>query len=144
MKLGKLAVCALVAFLIMFFTDWLWFGMLMKDSRTHWPGDRPEPLMMYLVLGVLIYAIAFAHMFGKYHSGGTPVNEGASYGFWVVLLAWLPMGIVWYALMDTQPLQEYLTNSGYRLVQQIIMGIAVAFLSGMGGHRGKGLDGGGG
>ena len=97
---------------------------------------------MYLVLGILIYNVAFAYMFGKFSGGGTPVSEGASYGFWVTLLAWLPMGFVWYSLNSTSPLNEYLMDSGYRLVQMIVIGIAVAYLSGMGGHRGKGVDGG--
>ncbi len=142
MKLGKLALGAIVAFVIMFLTDWLWYTMIMKDKMTHWSGERPEPLMMWLILGVLIYCVAFVYIFSKGVGSGAPVGEGARYGFWVTLLAWLPMGFVWYSLNSTSPLPEYLIDSVYRLVQAVVMGIAVAYLAGMQGDRGKTATGG--
>jgi len=46
MKLGKLAIGAVVAAVIMYFADWLWYTKCMVDYYTPMPNARPEPLMM--------------------------------------------------------------------------------------------------
>lgn len=141
MKTGKLAVSVLVATVFFFLTDWLWYGMLMKPD-TPMPGMRTEPLMVHLVLGMLIYCFAFVSIFSKMVGGGTPVNEGARFGMWAWLLAWLPMAFIWYALVDYITLQDSLIEAVFRLVQMAIMGILVAYLAGFGGARGKDATGG--
>ncbi|MBK9985355.1 MAG: hypothetical protein IPP15_23950 [Saprospiraceae bacterium] len=136
MKLGKIAIAALAATVFMFLTDGLWYGIIMKDSMTPMPGARPEPDMVWLVLGMLIYCIAFAYVFVMGQGSGSPVGEGTRFGIWATLFVWIPMGFFWYALIAAAPLQEYLIDDVFRLVQTIIIGIIVAYLTGMSGHRG--------
>ncbi len=136
MKIQKIAIAAVVAAVFMFLTDWLWFGMLMKDSMTPIPNARPEPLMVWLALGMLIYSFAFAYIFVAGRGSGSAIAEGARFGFWATLFAWIPMGFVWYGLTSGAPMSEYLTEDVFRLVQMVIMGIIVGYMTGMGGHRG--------
>jgi len=134
-------VSVLVATVFFLLTDWLWYTMLMKPD-TPPPGFRPEPLMVHLVLGMLIYSFAFVMIMSKTVGGGTPVNEGAKFGMWSWLLAWLPMGIIWYSLQEYQTMQGTAMEMVYRLVQCVLMGIIVAYLAGFGGARGKSAGGG--
>ena len=142
MKLGKLLTSTVVVTVIMFLTDWLWYGMLMKDSMTPLPNARPEMDFTWMILGMLIYGFAFSYIFAQGRGTGSAVGEGARFGFWATLLAWIPMGFVWYGLVSTMPLSEYLTNDVFRLVQMMIIGIAVAYTMGMQGDRGKSATGG--
>lgn len=137
MKLGKIAIAALAATVFMFLTDGLWYGIIMKNSMTPMPGARPEPDKMWLVIGMLIYCFAFAYVFVMGRGSGSPAGEGARFGFWATLLVWIPMGFFWYALIAAAPLQEYLIDDVFRLIQTVVIGIIVAYLTGMGGDRGE-------
>lgn len=136
MKLGKIAISAVVIAVVMFLTDWLWFAMLMKDSMTPIPNERPEYLYVWMLLGMLIFGFAFSYIFNMGRGSGSAVSEGARFGFWATLFAWVPMGFVWYGLTSATPLQEYLTNDVFRLVQMVILGIIAGYMTGMG-HRGE-------
>jgi hypothetical protein len=135
MKLGKIAITAVVLAVFMFLTDWLWFGMLMKDSMTPIPNARTEYLYVWMGLGMLIYGFAFAYIFVMGRGSGSAVSEGVRFGFWATLFAWVPMGFVWYGLTSATPMSEYLTEDVFRLVQMMIMGIMAGYLTTVG-HRG--------
>ncbi|HZV43258.1 MAG TPA: DUF1761 domain-containing protein [Saprospiraceae bacterium] len=140
MKNGKLAVAVLVAFVFFFLTDYLWYGMLMKPD-TPMPGMRAEPNMVYMILGMLIYCYAFVTFYSRTAGPGTPVNEGARFGFWACLFVWIPMGLVWFGLLEYGTISDTIIEMVFRLVQAAVMGIIVGYLSG-GGARGKGIGGG--
>jgi len=135
MKLGKLAIGAVVAAVIMYFADWLWYTKCMVDYYTPMPNARPEPLMMWLILGVLVYSVAFVYIYTKGAGGGTPIGEGTRFGLWATFLAWIPMGFAWYALTNLAPMEEYLVDMAYRLVLSVGMGIVVAYVTGIPGQR---------
>ncbi len=137
MKIGKLLVSVIVATVFFFLTDWLWYGMLMKPA-TPMPGMRPEPIMWYMILGMAIYSYAFVTLYSKTSGSGTPVNEGARFGLWASLLVWIPMGFIWYGLVDYGTLSDSIIEMVFRVVQMSILGIIVAYLAGGGGGaRGK-------
>ena len=138
MKPGKLVLAVLVAALFMWLTDWLWYGILMIDYFTQPPGAKEMPDMMWLTLGILVFAFAFVSIYAKGVSGGTPVGEGSRYGLWVTLLVFVPMGFIFYSMYTHAPLTEYLVDIVYRAIQLAIMGILVAYVSGLPGHRGDG------
>ncbi len=131
MKTGKLALAAIVAAVIMFLTDWVWFGMIMKDKLPPLPNARPEMDYMFLALGTLVYGLAFVYIFMQGRGSGSAMGEGARYGFWATLLAWVPMGFVMYGLTTTMTMGQYLTNDVFRLVQMMVMGVVVAYMTGM-------------
>ncbi len=136
MKLGKIAITAVVLAVFMFLTDWLWFGILMKDSMTPIPNARTEYLYVWMGLGMLIFGFAFASIFVMGRGSGSAISEGVRFGFWATILAWVPMSFVWYGLSSTVPISEYQTNNLFRLVQMMIMGVIAGYLTGMSGHRG--------
>jgi hypothetical protein len=142
MKLGKILISTVVVTVIMFLTDWLWYGMIMKNSSTPIPNARPEMQYTWMIFGMLIYSFAFSYIFSQGRGSGSSVSEGARFGMWATLLAWIPMGFVWYGLTSTMPLSEYLTNDVFRLVQMMVLGIVAAYLTDTGGARGKTATGG--
>ena len=142
MKTGKLVISTVVVAVIMFVTDWLWYTQLMVNYFTPMPNARPEhPDFMWLILGVLIFSFAFVYIYSKGVGTGTPFGEGARYGFWVALLAWVSMGFAWYGLTSTAPLTEYLVDMVYRLVQMVVMGVVAAYLTGMPANKGQSATG---
>jgi hypothetical protein len=109
---------------------------LMANYFTPMAGAREMPEFVWLVLGLLIYSVAFVHIYGKGAGSDSKVNEGMRFGVWATLLAWAPMGLIWYALLDFAPISEYLVDIVYRLLQMIIVGILVAHLTGIPGGGG--------
>ena len=142
MNIGKLAIGAIITFVIFFLTDLLWYGMLMKDSMTPMPGARAEPLMMYMIFGMLLYSIAFVYIYLQGVGKGSPAGEGARYGIWVTVLMWLPLAFIFYGLTDYAPLQEHLSEGVFRLVQAVVMGVVVAYATKTSSAQGKGAGGG--
>ncbi|MDQ3015975.1 MAG: hypothetical protein M3R25_04530 [Bacteroidota bacterium] len=144
MKIEKLLLAVLVAAAFMFFMDWLFYSQLMVDYFTQMPTQKPMPDLPYMILGMLIFAFAFVSIYLKGVGGGTPVGEGARYGLWVTLLVFVPMGFIWYSLLSYAPLSEYLVDMLYHGVQMVIMGILVAYTTGVPSSRGDGKGGTGG
>ena len=143
MNLGKLAIGAVVSTIFIFLLDYVWYMVLMKDYFTMSPDARPEPMFVWLILGLLIFSVAFVHIYIKGAEAGTPVQQGMRFGVWAALFMWVPMNLIWYALMSTGALNEYLVDCVYRLVQMVLLGIIVAYVTGVpGGNRGKASDGG--
>ena len=140
MKIQKLAIAAVVSTVFLWLIDYLWYVVLMADKMTPIPNARPMPDMMILVLSYLIFSVAFVYIYGKGAEEGTKVSQGMKYGIWVTLLVSLSMGLMWYSLTTSPPLSQHLTEAVYGLVKYIILGILVAYLTGIpGGTRdGKG------
>ncbi len=138
MKPEKLVLAVVVAAVFMFLMDWIWYGMLMKDYFSVMPGAKPMPDMMWLILGIVIFSFAFVSIYAKGVSGGTPVGEGARYGLWITLLVFVPMGFIYYSMLTYAPLTEYLVDMVYRAIQLVIMGILVAYVTGLPATRNDG------
>ena len=141
MNLGKLAIGAVVSTIFIFLLDFVWYGILMKDNAPS-PDMRPEPLFLWLIIGTFIFSVAFVYIYIKGAEGGTPVQQGMRFGVWAALFMWVPMNLFWYALMSTGELNDYLVDSVYRIVQMVVLGILVAYVTGVPGSRGKGTGGG--
>jgi hypothetical protein len=142
MKIQKLAIGAVVATILLFLLDWVWYGMIMKDSMTM-PGMRPEPDMMWLVLGYLVFSIGFVSLYSAWSGGASKVNAGLNFGLWAGIMVGLGMNLVWFSLSTNMTLSQAITDAIYTIVKYIIIGIAVAYATGHpGGHRGKDSGGG--
>ena len=142
MNLGKLAIGAVVSTIFIFLLDYVWYMVLMKDYFTMSPDAREQPMFLWLIIGLLIFSVAFVYIYIKGAEGGTPVQQGMRFGVWAALFMWVPMNLIWYALTSTAPLNEYLVDSVYRIVQMVVLGIIVAYVTGVPGTRGKGAGGG--
>jgi len=135
MNLGKLAIGAVVSTIFIFLLDYVWYMVLMKEDE--------QPDFLWLIIGLLIFSVAFVHIYIKGAEAGTPVQQGMRFGIWAALFMWIPMNLIWYAVIKDHPLNAYLIDCVYRLVQMVLLGIIVAYVTGVpGGSRGKGADGG--
>lgn len=142
MKIQKLAIAAVAGTVFLFLLDWLWYGMLMKDSMDM-PGARPEPDFMWLVISYIVFSVAFASIYGSWSGGSSKVNAGLNFGIWVGLMVGLAMSLMWYSLSTSMTLNQSLVDAGYSIVKYILLGIVVAFATDHpGGARGKATGGG--
>ena len=143
MKIQKLAIGALVATVILFLLDWVWYGMIMKDSMTM-PGMRPEPDMMWLIIGYIVFSVGFASIYSAWSGGTSKVSSGLNFGLWTGIMVGLGMNLVWFSLSTNMTLSQAVTDAVYTIVKYIIMGIGVAYATGHpgDGHRGKDTGGG--
>lgn len=142
MKIQKLAIATVVGTVFLFLLDWLWYGMLMKDSM-EMPNQRPEPDFMWLVISYIVFALAFAAIYTAWSGGSgasSKVNAGLNFGIWTGVMIGLGMNLMWFSLTTTITLSQALTDGGFTIVKYILLGIIVAYATGVpggGGDRGK-------
>ena len=132
MKIQKLAIAALVGTVFLFLVDWVWYGMLMKDSMTI-PNSRPEPDFMWLVISYIVFSVAFVSIYGAWSGGSSKVNSGLNFGLWIGIMVGLSMNLMWFSLTTTITLNQALMDSAYSIVKFILLGIVIAYVAG-GGH----------
>lgn len=139
MNVQKLLIAIVVSTVFQFLLDYLWYGMIMMDNMTPMPNARTEPDMMWLILSYIIFSLAFVYIYTKGVEHDTKLNQGMKYGIWVTILTSVAMGFLWHGLTTSPPLSERLMDMGYSLVKYILLGILVAYATGLpGGTRGKG------
>ena len=133
MSASKLAICAIVSTVFIFLLDYLFYGMLMVDTFQYC-CQKEMPDMLWIILGLLIFSVMFCHIYAKGVESDNKTQEGIRFGIVVALFVWIPMGFIWYSLMDSEqcgPLSQYLIDMVFRLVQMILLGIIVAHVSGV-------------
>ena len=128
MKIQKLAIAAVAGTVFLFLIDWVWYGILMKDSM-NMPDSKPEPDFMWLVISYIIFSVAFASIYGSWSGGSSKVNSGLNFGILIGLMVGLAYGLLHYSLSTSMTLHQVLVNSGYTIVKYIILGIIVAYAS---------------
>jgi hypothetical protein len=145
MSTQKLLVGTLITLVYIFILDYLWYGILMSDYFISMPGvDRDMPLFPWLILGMLIMSYAFCAIYLKGREKNKPlVSQGINYGLLVLLLMFVPMAFIRYAVVEYAPLSEYLVDLAYRVVQILVLGIIVAKYFGLEGARPGKVDDGG-
>lgn len=131
MKIQKLAIAALVGTVFLFLIDWVWYGMLMKDSMTM-PNARPEPDFMWLVISYIVFSVAFVSIYGAWNGGSNKVNSGLNFGLWIGIMVGLSMNLMWFSLTTTITLNQALMDSAYSIVKFILLGIVIAYVAGSG------------
>ena len=142
MNVQKLAIGTIAGAVFLLLADMVWYTMIMTESM-NMPGMRPEPDMMWMIISYVIFALAFVAIYSKWNGGGSKVNSGLNFGLWVGILGGLAMNLMWFSLSTNMTLNQALTDSVYTSVKYILLGIVVAYATGMGdGARGKASGGG--
>ncbi len=142
MNVQKLAIGTIAGAIFLLLADMVWYTKIMTDSMSM-PGMRPEPDMMWMIISYVIFALAFTAIYSKWSGGGSKVNSGLNFGLWVGILGGLAMNLMWFSLSTNMTLNQALTDSVYTIVKYILLGIIVAYATGMGdGVRGKASGGG--
>jgi len=131
----KFISATLVAFIIVFLFDYLWYGVIFKDWwRSMMSGMltnmSENPNIPLHAFGDLCFAALLAWIYPAGYKGGTPRSEGIMFGFMMGLVLALPSSIHMY---DTFPVVELgCMNIIHGVLVGIIGGICVAMIYGSG------------
>ncbi|MEL6987361.1 MAG: hypothetical protein AAGK97_05975 [Bacteroidota bacterium] len=142
MNLSRILIATLIAALFTFATDYLFYGILMSDQYT---GSvfLETPRFVWMIVGYFIFGYAFAHIYVRGLEEKPVVPQGVRYGVLVALLVFVFGNLMSYSTMNIANMNQILTDSAYRIVQMVILGVTVA--SFIGGNAGRpGMSSGGG
>lgn len=132
MNTQKLLFGTVAGAVFMFLIDWVVYGYLLKGSMTVVPGyHREMPDMMWLIIGILVFSLAFTLIYSKGVSAGTKMQQGMRYGVLVGILVGFGLNLIWYSLQMAAPLSEFLIDGVYTTVKLSLMGIVVAYATGI-------------
>lgn len=94
-------------------------------------GLMKEPLeVVYLIIGTLIQAFAFATIYSKFGAGHYGAGNGFTFGIWMAILIGLGEGLVDFATSNMMNLHGTLVNFVVYLVFFGIMGLLVGLVYG--------------
>ena len=133
MNTTKLIICTLVSFVFIFLTEYLWYGMLGNGGGS----EDMWPIWHWMIIGYLLFSLVFCYMYPKGVEGGAASQEGLKYGILIALLVQVSAGLGWLALPEllvesAQPtIGGFVKNSAFHIVQMGILGVVVAYLSGV-------------
>lgn len=91
---------------------------------------RPEEeqLIPIALLGLFIASFMFSYLYGEIAKGQNKFREGIKYGLALGIFMYLPLFLIFYATRDTRPLEAWLTNAAFHIIQFGIFGIVVAHI----------------
>jgi hypothetical protein len=130
MSSQKILIGTLIATVFVFALDFLFYGVLMSDYFAN-STNLESPRFPWLIVGNLAFGFAFCALYAKFYSENKPViSQGISFGIHVTLLVFVFHSMMIYATANTYSMSQILTDTVYRLVQMIILGIIVALYFG--------------
>ena len=134
----KLVYAALAGFAVMFILSGIWYNAVMGDyykdvMKDVYRADAilDPPNMVFITLGILIYALIMAYMFPIGYKGGSAVSEGLKFGAVIGVLITVPMTFIKMGLMSASATPEIL-DAIYQIVEKSIGGIVIAMVYGSG------------
>ena len=77
---------------------------------------------------MLIASFMFSYLYNELAKGENKFREGIKYGLALGVFMYLPQFLIFYATRDTRPLEAWLTNAAFHIVQFGIFGIVVAHI----------------
>jgi len=131
MKTKSLFLGTLIAFVVIFAADYLWFMVIFKDYRVEGMPMTATPNIPMHALGELCFAALLALIYPYGYKGGAPVNEGLKFGLLMGLVYQLPGHIHMLASMDipVSTLWFFVANG---IVVGMLGGVSVALSYGKG------------
>ena len=136
MNTGKFLIASVASAVFVFLLDFLWYGMLMANYFTRSAGDREEPMLLWIFAGILVFSLAFCHIYIKIVERPRGIKatdltrRGASYGLAVSVLVFVSMAFVMYGVRDGIPFSEFAVDAIFRVVQITVLGVIVAHIIG--------------
>ncbi|QQS29112.1 MAG: DUF2177 family protein [Sphingobacteriales bacterium] len=121
-----LAVVSVLVFV--FIVDSVFYGFLMKDFFANVPCQNPEPDMIYLIIGLIIYSFAFTYLFSKSGFGGSKIESGAMFGAVVGLMSGIGLNLIWLATTEGFTITMALVDGVYRVVVLAAAGIVASYV----------------
>ena len=130
----KFIICTVVSFVFLFALDYVWYGVIWSAGP-----EGMEPRMEWMVVGYLIFSLAFCYMYPKGVESSNPTREGLRFGVLAALLAMVSQSFMWLAmpdmLVEPESLGTTIINSAFHIVQLGSLGVVVAFMSGAGADK---------
>lgn len=129
MNSKKLILSTIVIFIMFFSMDFLFYTFLFPEEYLS-NAVRAQPLIQWVIMGLLIASFMFSYLFVKLAKGQNKVQEGLKYGFALGIFMYMPLFLIFYATRDTRPLAAWLTNAAFHIIQFGVFGIVVAYIRG--------------
>lgn len=135
MNTTRLLLGAVIGTIAVFALDFLFYGMLMRDSFTIIPAcDRKMPQWPWLVGGIFIFMFVFNYLYGLVvRPRLAPVQQGLRFGSAIGVLAGFGMGLILYSIQEPHPLSDYIVDGLYTTVKFAVVGVLTAYITGKGG-----------
>ena len=117
----------LVAFLVLFFANWLLWGVVFMGTWENLSSVpmTTEPDMLWLTLGYLVLGWLFAYIYPLGYEGGGALAEGTRFGLVMWGVTSVAMGMVMQAFQPDS-LTAFFFAQAVNLVVYLLMGIALA------------------
>ena len=132
MNVQKFLIATVVATVVLFVIDYLWFGLIFKDwFAAHMPpqGDPADMHIATHLVGEICLAALLAYIYPLGYKGGSPVSQGIMFGILMGLVYALPGSIHMSAGMEgAMPVACFFIAHG--LIAGILGGLAVAMVYG--------------
>ena len=92
---------------------------------------REEPMMLFIILGILALAFLMAYAYPIGYKGGSPVAEGLRFGIFMGLVAFLPLNLIFHGTLNVT-LAGALVDAGWHVVEEGVGGVIIAMVYGSG------------
>ena len=131
MNTKRLIISTVVIFGMYVVMDILFYTYVFPEKYVS-KAVRPEEeqLVPIALLGLLIASFMFSYLYGEMAKGRNKFGEGIKYGLALGIFMYVPLFLIFYATRDTRPLEAWLTNAAFHIIQFGIFGIVVAHIRG--------------
>ncbi len=133
MNTKKMFYAWLAGTAVMLILGVLWHAVIMGGFyENHLAAAlRSEGKMLFVILGYIVLAFLMSYLFPIGYRGGSATTEGLRFGALMGLLAFLPLGMIFYGMMNIT-LSGVLVDAGWHVVEEGVGGIIIALVYGAG------------
>ena len=134
MTTKKLIISTVVIFVMYVVMDLVFYNLFQEKMAGK--ADRleleQEKLLGWIFIGLFLASFLFSYLFDKLSQGQNKLREGIKYVLILGTYMYLPLFLIFYATRDTRPLDAWLINAAFHIIQYGIFGIVVAYIRGYG------------
>lgn len=92
---------------------------------------KSEPNILGVAVAYIVLALLMTYMYPKGTDGTSIIGNGLKFGILIGLLFQLPMGIIFYSVMDGVTISVVFTESIWHVIEQGFGGIVIAYSYGL-------------
>lgn len=132
MNTKKLIICTVVIFIMYVLMDLAFYGLFEEKmaGKADRPASEQNQLLPFIFAGLFLASFLFSYLFDKLSEGEDKIREGIKNGIILGTFMYLPLFLVFYGTRDTRPLDAWLINAGFHIIQFGIFGIVVGYIRG--------------
>ncbi|MCB0602695.1 MAG: DUF1761 family protein [Saprospiraceae bacterium] len=132
MNTKKLIFSTVVIFIMYVLMDLTFYGLFEEKmaGKADRPASEQNQLLPFIFFGLFLASFLFSYLFDKLSDGEDKIREGTKYRIILGTFMYLPLFLIFYATRDTRPLDAWLINAAFHIIQFGIFGIVVAYIRG--------------